>query len=146
LRDVFAIGSLPLSTPVMAAGTGQWVAARMIADFRKVAPPQKVIEIPETAQPALPPPLPPPLPPTFAPPGMAGAWDGAEYADYAPHPWIRYFARNIDHALFMVPLWCVWMIVVDPNGPPPVSPLLVMMAFLVLWLIAETFMLAAFGT
>lgn len=136
LQEVFAVGSLPLSTPVMAAGTEQWVAARMIPEFRKVA----AAEVSEERT-QVPPPTPLPAHELeYATLGMAAVTRDPQ----TPSLGARWFARQIDHLVLLGPTILLMYAMVAFFGQD-VSPLVWVLVCVVARLILEAALLAGYG-
>jgi uncharacterized RDD family membrane protein YckC len=137
LQEVFAAGSLPLSTPVMAAATGQWVAARMIPEFRKAAPAE--VSEPSPASPLSPPPL-PAYELEYATPGIAAVARDPQ----TPSLGARWFARQIDHVVLVGPMVLLLYAMVACCGEN-VSPLLWILRCVIARLFLEAALLAWYG-
>ena len=132
LQDLIASGTIPLSTPVMAAETDQWVGARMIPEFRRVAPAEPVVA---SAQ--------PPAPRRLAlnePPEI----NYSEY-QFEPHPWLRFFARSVDRSISLIPCMVMLIAFSSPDGPA-FPPILLLAAYYLVWVVVEARLLSQFGT
>ena len=131
LKALIATAALPIEIPVMASGSDQWVAARMFPEFRNVAPAEATYEAP---RPVL--------------------WNKAsldeglrpEFHDdeFEPHPRLRFFARAIDRALFLVPCVLLFILFATPHVRPA-SVLLALLGYHVVWAFVEAWMLSAYG-
>lgn len=129
--------TIPLETLVWNSAINQWVAAGSIAGFRQAAgmtenPPADAVAETHGGEGDL---SPAALPLPVATLDYASAVDGA----FAPHPWVRFFARGVDLTVFTMTLMAV-LLVLGFNPP------LLFLFTPILWQVIEAWMLSSFGT
>lgn len=129
--ELFAVGRLPVDTPVWVAAMKKWLPACDLKGFRDAAANAPVRPAPAAGGPGVP---------------LSGAAaDDATEPQFDPHPWLRFFARTGDRVLWLVTPMMV-LIAFSARQGPRISPLLLWVECMLAWPLIEALLLARWGT